>query len=171
MHFGLWRYSSFVWKLLCFVHSFIHLLQIMKTEISVCSCFTFLGQNYGQSSRTRSELVCACNCFFMQVYRLCRVSSSMIHKDWQRKKERKAYMYNIYTDSCAIAKIPGTRPLKFAFYWAIQAGLLTPLTFARHRLSPLAACTSGAYFPRNGRRWQWICEFYTANVKGIFWGT
>jgi len=24
-------------------------------------------------------------------------------------------------------------------YWAIQAGLLTPLTFARHRLSPLAA--------------------------------
>ena len=29
-------------------------------------------------------------------------------------------------------------------YWAIQAGLLTPLTFARHRLSPLAAFTSGA---------------------------
>ena len=23
----------------------------------------------------------------------------------------------------------------------------------------------------NGRRWQWICKFYTANVKGIFWGT
>ena len=37
-------------------------------------------------------------------------------------------------------------------YWAIQAGLLTPLTFARHRLSPLAAFTSGAYFPHNGRR-------------------
>ena len=31
-------------------------------------------------------------------------------------------------------------------YWAIQAGLLTPLNFARHRLSPLAAFTSGAYF-------------------------
>ena len=30
-------------------------------------------------------------------------------------------------------------------YWAIQVGLLTPLTFARHRLSPLAAFTSGAY--------------------------
>ena len=28
------------------------------------------------------------------------------------------------------------------FYWAIQAGLLTPLTFARHRLSPLAAFIS-----------------------------
>ena len=28
----------------------------------------------------------------------------------------------------------------------IQAVLLTPLTFARHRLSPLAAFTSGAYF-------------------------
>ena len=24
-------------------------------------------------------------------------------------------------------------------YWAVQAGLLTPLTFARHRLSPLTA--------------------------------
>ena len=36
-------------------------------------------------------------------------------------------------------------------YWAIQAGLLTPLTFARHRLSPLAAFTSGAYFLHNGR--------------------
>ena len=32
------------------------------------------------------------------------------------------------------------------YYWAIQVGLLTPLTFARHRLSPLAAFTSGAYF-------------------------
>ena len=55
-------------------------------------------------------------------------------------------------------------------YWAIQAGLLTPLTFARHRLSPLAAFTSGAYFLHNGRRWQWIFEFYTANFKGIFGG-
>ena len=35
-------------------------------------------------------------------------------------------------------------------YWVIRAGLLTPLTFARHRLSPLAA--SGAYFLHNG--WQ-----------------
>ena len=34
-------------------------------------------------------------------------------------------------------------------YWAIQAGLLTPLTFARHRLSLLAAFTSGAYFFHN----------------------
>ena len=37
-------------------------------------------------------------------------------------------------------------------YWAIRAGLLTPFTFARHRLSPLAAFTSGAYFLHNGRR-------------------
>ena len=34
-------------------------------------------------------------------------------------------------------------------YWAIQAGLLTPLTFARLRLSPLAAFTAGAYFLHN----------------------
>ena len=40
----------------------------------------------------------------------------------------------------------------WACYWAIQAGLLTPLTFARHRLSPLAAFTSGTYFLHNGRR-------------------
>ena len=37
-------------------------------------------------------------------------------------------------------------------YWVIQAGLLTPLTFTRHRLSSLAAFTSGAYFLHNGRR-------------------
>ena len=37
-------------------------------------------------------------------------------------------------------------------YWAIQAWLLTHLTFARHRLSPLAVFTSGAYFLHNGRR-------------------
>ena len=37
-------------------------------------------------------------------------------------------------------------------YWAIQVGLLTPLTFAQHRLSPLAAFTFGVYFLHNGRR-------------------
>ena len=26
---------------------------------------------------------------------------------------------------------------RFALYWAVQARLLTPLTFARHRFSPL----------------------------------
>ena len=35
-------------------------------------------------------------------------------------------------------------------YWAIQAGLLTPLTFAQHHLSPLAVFTSGAYFTVEG---------------------
>ena len=48
--------------------------------------------------------------------------------------------------------------------------LLTPLTFAWHHLSPLAAFTSSAYFLHNGRWWQWICKFYTANFKGIFGG-
>ena len=37
-------------------------------------------------------------------------------------------------------------------YWAIQAGLLSPLTFARHHLSRLAAFTSDVYFLHNGRR-------------------
>ena len=60
---------------------------------------------------------------------------------------------------------------KSHMYWAIQAGLLTPLTFAWHRLNPLAAFTSGVYFLHNGRRWQWIREFYTANFKCIFGGS
>ena len=65
----------------------------------------------------------------------------------------------------------GTNTLRHSWhtytYWAVQVGLLTPLTFAWHRLSPLAAFTSGAYFLHNGRRWQWICKFYTANFKDI----
>ena len=55
-------------------------------------------------------------------------------------------------------------------YCAVQAMLLTPLTFAWHCLSPLATFTSGAYFFHNGRQWQWICEVYSANLKGIFEG-
>ena len=50
-------------------------------------------------------------------------------------------------------------------YWAVQVGLLTPMTFAHHHLSPLAAFTSSVYFFHNWRRWQWICKFYTANFK------
>ena len=57
--------------------------------------------------------------------------------------------------------------LSMQAYWAIQVGLLTPLTSAWHCLSPLAAFTSGAYFLHNERLCQ--CEFYTANFKDIFW--
>ena len=38
--------------------------------------------------------------------------------------------------------------------WAIQAGLLTPLTLAWHRLSPLAAFASG------------VCTFFTMAEGG-----
>ena len=75
-----------------------------------------------------------------------------------------------YSTSCICNNSTPVHQSSVHLYWAIQAGLLTPLTFARHRLSPLVAFTSGAYFLHNGRRWQWICEFYTARVKGIFWG-
>ena len=37
-------------------------------------------------------------------------------------------------------------------YWVDQVGLLTPLIFAWHCLSPLAAFTSGAYFFHNRRQ-------------------
>ena len=36
-------------------------------------------------------------------------------------------------------------------YWAVQAGLFTPLTFTLHHLSPLAVFTSSVYFLHNGR--------------------
>ena len=57
-----------------------------------------------------------------------------------------------------------------SLYWAVQVGLLTPLTFAQHCLHPLAVFTSGAYFLKNGRRWQWICEVDSASFKGAFEG-
>ena len=56
----------------------------------------------------------------------------------------------IHSADLILASVFSMRPVPH--YWAIQAGLLTPLTFARHRLSPLAAFTSGAYFLHNGRR-------------------
>ena len=60
---------------------------------------------------------------------------------------------------------------RLGLFWAIQVGLLAPLTFAQHHLIPWAAFTSGAYFLHNGGQWQWICEFYTANFKAIFGGS
>ena len=47
-------------------------------------------------------------------------------------------------------------------------GLLTPLTFARHRLSPLAAFTSGLYFLHNMTMEGGDSEFYTSNFKEFF---
>ena len=46
-------------------------------------------------------------------------------------------------------------------YWVVQAGLLTPLTFAWHRLSPLAAFTSSAYFLHNDSEWKAV----TVNLR------
>jgi len=58
----------------------------------------------------------------------------------------------------------------FSPYWAVQAGLLIPLTFTRHHLSPLAIFTSSVYFLYNGGCRQWIREVYSANFKGIVEG-
>ena len=51
-----------------------------------------------------------------------------------------------------VSFVASTEAVPLLVYWTIQAGLLTPLTFARRRLSPFAAFTSGAYFLHNGRR-------------------
>ena len=53
-------------------------------------------------------------------------------------------------------------------YWAIQAGLLTPLTFARHRLSPLAAFTSGAYFLHKEGGVSEFANFTLPTLKAFF---
>ena len=50
-----------------------------------------------------------------------------------------------------------------ATVWEIQAGLLTPLNFARHRLSPLADFTSGAPFLHNG-----MANFTLPTLKAFF---
>ena len=52
-------------------------------------------------------------------------------------------------------------------YWAVQAGLLTPLTFARHCSSPLAAFTSGAYFLHNGRQDSEFVNFTLPTLKAF----
>ena len=60
--------------------------------------------------------------------------------------------------------------VELPFVFAARKGeVVNSLVFAWHRLSPLAAFTSSAYFLHSGRQWQWICKFYTANFKGIFW--
>ena len=114
------------------------------------------------------------------------VFSSLLVADFYLTGHSPVFVYNtaLHCLPCAASRVgggwdpggwgPPWGPIRFFgsdfSYWAIQAGLLTPLTSARHRLSPLAAFTSGADFLQNGRRWQWICEFHTANIKGIFGG-
>ena len=66
------------------------------------------------------------------------------------------FLKNIFYLSCGRGVTGARRELCIhditARFWAIQAGLLTPLTSAWHCLSPLVAYTSGAYFLHNGRQ-------------------
>ena len=68
-------------------------------------------------------------------------NSLLVMQTWQNETEKRKKTTTASNNNEALVPL----------YWAIQAGLLTPLTFARHRLSPLAAFTSGAYFLHNGR--------------------
>ena len=53
-------------------------------------------------------------------------------------------------------------------YWVIQAGLLTPLTFARHRLSPLAAFASvHTFFTMEGDDSEFV-NFTLPTLKAFF---
>ena len=85
----------------------------------------------------------------------CDLSRLLARKITKRIHSSKSASLNRPIVYCTIDFTVFTRVCCFAVndgYWAIQAGLLTPLTFARHHLSPLAAFTSGAYFLDNGRQ-------------------
>ena len=83
----------------------------------------------------------------------------MLHT-WEllRPLQAQAQYLTVHRKLCMTLDVSGKSslcyPRRLLLYWAIQAGLLTPLTFAQHRLSPLAAFTSGVYFLHNGRRRQ-----------------
>ena len=61
------------------------------------------------------------------------------------------FIYNYYYSLLLVSQLTNVS-VHVHLYWAVQEGLLTPLTFARRRFIPLAAFTSGAYFLHNGRR-------------------
>ena len=58
---------------------------------------------------------------------------------------------SLYTFLSLISSLYTLLSLASSLYWVVQAGLLTPLTFAWHCLSPLATFTSGVYFLHNER--------------------
>ena len=52
-------------------------------------------------------------------------------------------------------------------YWEVQVQLLLPLTFAQHRLSPLAVFTSSACFLHNGRGDNKFVKFTVPTLKAF----
>ena len=86
--------------------------------------------------------------------RCCRIRNAMVRiQVWHtivKLKENGGQVPNSETESERTGEA-NDEVHNCLIYWAIQGGLLTPLTFARHRLSPLAAFTCG-YFLHNGRR-------------------
>ena len=75
------------------------------------------------------------------------------------------------TTLCKILTLSSWNIKKLATPLGDSGGVVNSLGFCRHPLRPLASFISGAYFLHNGRRWQWICKFYTANIKSIFGGS
>ena len=60
---------------------------------------------------------------------LCSSTEMTVHSPLLKDVPVGEGRYSYQTHASLVGKV----------YWAIQAGLLTPLTFARHRLSPWAA--------------------------------
>ena len=67
--------------------------------------------------------------------------------------------------SSSLCGFSGSYGVHAPSYWVVQAVVLTPLTFTRHRLSPLAVFTSRAYWLSS--QWKAV-TVYSANFKGIF---
>ena len=80
---------------------------------------------------------------YVSVFFVIRCLYSAVNITLVREQRFIRIIYNFYLFKVGVTYVE---------YWAVQAGLLTPLTFAWHRLSPLAAFTSDAYFLHNGRQ-------------------
>ena len=141
--------------LCCLRRNIANVLRLPQRRIAVLS-----PEKYYQCSQTASTPNC---CVVSGKIRPVFSDCVLMYKI-ERQLEFPAGMNKVYCYCCYLLSIFVTA------HWAVQAGLLTPLTFARDLLSFLVAFTSGAYFLHSGRWWQRICEFYTANFKDIFWG-
>ena len=106
------------------------------------------------------------------------------HTHTQKKKKKESNLIDKFNSLFFYGELSFSLPLKVVLTnqesWAgfrsphsrckiraVQAGLLTPLTFARQRLSPLAAFTSGAYLLHNGRRDSEFVNFTLPTLKAF----
>ena len=122
--------------LCCLRRNITHVLRLPQRQIAVLS-----PEKYYQCSQTASTPNC---CVVSGKIRPMFSDCALMYKI-ERQLEFPAGMNKVYCYCCYLL------PIFVTAHWAVQAGLLTPLTFARDLLSFLVAFTSGAYFLHSGR--------------------